>query len=102
MITIHKLGVQGSCSDQELSALREQFLKTNFIRFQNLIDSTLLEEIYSQIEAAEWENRTHDGIGEELCVSDAGLVSLINFVLNDPHLFRIIQEITGCENIGCF
>lgn len=102
MITIHKLGVEVSYSAQELADLRRQFEKNDFIRLPNLIDSALLQELYSQIEASEWENRAHDGIGVEICLKDSDLVSLINFVFNDQVLFRTIQDITGCENIGCF
>ena len=102
MINIQKLGTKVAASDQDMADLRREFQQNDFICLPNLIEPALLEELHSQIESAEWENRTHDGIGVELCMSDAGLVSLINLLFNDQALFRVIQEITGCEPIGCF
>jgi len=102
MITIRKLGVEASFSGQELADLQRQFQENHFVRLPNLIDRALLEELYSQITTAHWENRVHDGIGIEVCLKDAGLVALMNFLLNDQELFQIIQKITGCQTIGCF
>lgn len=102
MIRIDKLRIDVSFSNEEIADLRSQFQKNDYIRLPNLIDPKLLEELYSQIEIANWENRTHDGIGVELCLNDPGLVSIINFLFNDHRFFRAIQTITDCQTIGCF
>jgi hypothetical protein len=102
MITIHKSGIDASLPDQEITRLQQDFLQDHFVRLPNLISGGLLEELHSLITTAEWQARTHDGIGVEVVLKDPGVPSLINFLLNDQEFFRIIQKITGCGTIGCF
>jgi 2OG-Fe(II) oxygenase superfamily len=102
MITIHKSGIDASLPDQEIARLQQDFLQNHFVRFPNLINEGLLEELNSLITTAEWEERIHDGIGVEVVLKDIGIPALINFLLNDQKFFQIIQKITGCGTIGCF
>jgi len=102
MITIDKPGASCSFTEKELSRVRHDFQKNHFVRLPDLIHKVLLEEIYSQIVTADWQEKIHDGIGTEVCLNDPGTVSLINFLFNDQDLFKIIQTITACEPIGCF
>jgi hypothetical protein len=44
----------------------------------------------------------HEGIGVELATTDEIVLSLLHLLTNDPKLFQIVQEITGCSPIGCF
>ena len=102
MITIHKAGIRSAIRESDLSLLQNDFRQNHFILLRNLIQADLLEELYSAISKADWQERIHDGIGVEVCLNDPGTVGLMNFLLNDPDLFQWIQRITGCETIGCF
>jgi hypothetical protein len=102
MITIDRKGLNTSLSDSELNQLQLNFQKKHFVRFPNIISQDLLEDIYSQMMTAEWEDRIHHGIGIEVCLADPGIVALLNFLFNDQEFFRLIQKITGCGFIGCF
>ena len=102
MITIQRSGTSLSHTDQELDRIRQDFQRNYFVRLPNLISADLLKELYSQIMEASWEERIHDGIGVEVCLSDPGIAALINFLLNDQELFRVIEKITGCGAIGSF
>jgi 2-oxoglutarate-Fe(II)-dependent oxygenase superfamily protein len=102
MITIHKSGIDGLLEERELLRLQLEFRKNDFMRLPNLIGNDLIEELYSQMSIAEWEDRIHDGIGTEICLADRGIVALFNFLFNDQDLFKTIGKITGCGYIGCF
>ena len=102
MITIDKSGTSCSFTEKGIESLRKDFQTHHFCRLPDLIDSALLEELYSQIVTADWQQMIHEGIGTEVCLNDPGTVALINFLLNDQQLFEIIQAITVCKPIGCF
>ena len=102
MITIHHSGIRALLSDRQIGNLIREFQENHFIRLRNLVDESLLNELFDQMNGANWENRVHDGIGIEVCLADAGLVALFNFLMNDQELFQLIQQITNCGFIGCF
>ena len=103
MIRIDKSGIEISTNirDQR-ERLRALFDTENFLRLPKLISSDLLEELYAQILQSGWEPKSHDGIGEEVCVNDHSIEGLINFLLNDQELFDLIEGLTGCPPIGSF
>ncbi len=103
MIRIDKSGIVTSAKTQEQKQhLREVFDASHFLRLPDLISPELLEELYAQILQSSWEPRSHEGIGEEVCINDHAIEGLINFLLNDQELFALIEGITGCSPIGSF
>jgi 2OG-Fe(II) oxygenase superfamily len=102
MITIHKSGIHVDLKEDEIDGLHQQFHRKHFIRLRELLSEDLLERFYSEIEEANWRERVHNDIGVEVCLSDPGIASLMNFLWNDQDLFRLLERITGCEPIGSF
>lgn len=106
MGTIHigNSGVVHSGPSMDLSALRAEFDRQHYITFPGLIGRELLEFIQSQIDQGEFYERVHDRIGSnrELCMTAGTAGAALMFLVNDPALFEIIQDITQCAQIGCF
>jgi hypothetical protein len=102
MITIHNSGMDFSLTQEQLQHLREAFQQNHFIRLPRILSTELLEEFSLRITNGEWEEKVHDSIGLEVCLSDKGIVALLNFLLNDQSLFRLVEQITGCNKIGSF
>src|SRR5688500_2015065 len=102
MIKIRKTGVVVDVSPQERADLTRQFSENHYLRFPNLLSEDLLRDFTEQFRAEAWVERIHKWIGVEVCLNDPTLIGLMNFLLNDQSLFRLIQELTGCGHIGCF
>ena len=102
MITIGKSGLNVSLTNEEINSFSSDFRQNHFIRLPNLLDEQLLQIFCSEIETAEWKERAHDHIGVEVCLRDPDIPSLMNFLLNDTDLFRLLERITGCGSIGSF
>lgn len=102
MVQLTRAGTTVSASAGDLEQLRRQFDRLQCILLPSLLDPGLLHVIQRQIDAATFNQRTHEGIGAEICMAENQAVYMLHFLANDPHLFQIIQQITGCGPIGCF
>jgi hypothetical protein len=102
MITIHNSGMNLSLTEEQLQHAREDFQQKHFIRLPRILSTELLEEFSLRISNSDWEERIHDNIGLEVCLSDKRIVALLNFLLNDQSLFRLLERITDCNRIGSF
>jgi hypothetical protein len=81
---------------------RVEFQQSGCLKLAGFLDGGLLEQLQAAVEAADFYQRVHDGIGVELCAAPGALTSALEFMTNDPVLFHLIDEITGCGSIGCF
>jgi hypothetical protein len=104
MIYLGKSGFTSFDSGIRLDVLRAQFAQHHYIRFPQLIEQGLLEFIQSQIDRGEFYERVHQDIGsnKELCMKGNAAFGALLFLTNDKQLFQIIQDVTQCDQIGCF
>ena len=102
MIQLTRVGTTFSGSPEDLDGLRSEFGRQHWIRLSRLLEPELLQLILRRIEQADFLQRTHKGVGVEVCMADKITWGLLHFVSNDPKLFQIVGEITGCGRIGCF
>lgn len=102
MIQLTRSGTAFSGYQQDIERLRLEFDRQHWIRLSKLLEPELLQLILHRIEQADFLPRTHEGIGVELCMVDGITSALLHFLTNDPKLFKVIREITGCGRIGCF
>ncbi len=104
MIHIGNSGVVHSGAALDVSALRAEFDRQHCITFPGLLDRELLQFIQSQIDRGEFYERVHESIGsnKELCMTPGTAGAALMFLINDRDLFQLIQDITQCEQIGCF
>jgi hypothetical protein len=95
--------VAGSAEDAEF--LRAQFRGQHCIRIPALLEPGMLEAIQRRFSEVNFRERVHEGIGsnKELCVGEENPLSrMLNFLMNNVPLFRLVEQVTGCGRIGCF
>lgn len=103
-IQIEKSGVVYSALAEDLGALRAQFDRQHYLRFDDLLGPELLDFIQLEIDQSEFYERVHEGIGsnKELCMTSNTAFAALQFLMNDQRLFQVIQSVTQCDQIGCF
>jgi phosphatidylserine/phosphatidylglycerophosphate/cardiolipin synthase-like enzyme len=103
-IQIGKSGVLYSALAEDLDALRAQFDRQHYLRFDDLLGPELLDFVQLQIDRSEFYERVHEGIGsnKELCMTSNTAFAALQFLINDQRLFQLIQDVTQCDQIGCF
>jgi hypothetical protein len=101
MVQLTRSGLTLS-SQQALESLRAQFDRQHCIRLPGFLDSNLLSFVRGRLEEAEFAERAHDDIGVELCLKHDTALDLLYFIANDQRLFGLVQQLTGCDRIGCF
>jgi hypothetical protein len=89
-------------SQPDLDRLRAEFDRQHCIRLPGLLEPALLNFVRDRLEEAEFNERTHDDIGAELCLRHDVVLDLLHFLANDHKLFTLVQQLTGCDHIGCF
>jgi hypothetical protein len=93
---ITKSGLVFSGSSAEIGLARSDFEEHNWLRLPAILDRELWNKIQAQLAVSNIEDT--ESIYPQLSVSDSALLLL----LNNPRLFAIIEQITGCDHIGCF
>ncbi len=86
----------------EILRLRRHYKKHHFVHLKQFISPDLLEIINQEMQASKFFKRIHKDIAVELCMKDGPAMRILRFVSDDRLLFRWIEQITGCEPIGCF
>jgi 2OG-Fe(II) oxygenase superfamily len=102
MIYMTRRGVVIRGSEADFAAARRVFADQHCLRVQSFVDADLLAVIHRALAAAPFHDRTHDGIGTELCLSEGPLSAALEFLWNSPALSAAIDRIAGCGPIGCF
>jgi len=89
-------------SPEERASLRREFAQRHRVLFRRLLDDEILHDVTRIVEDADFYTREHDGIGTEDCMHYNPAHAILILAANDPRLFELIQDITGCGPIGCF
>lgn len=97
LLQITRSRVVFSGSDADIELARADFERQDWVRLPGLLNQDLWNVIQQQLAAVTFEEKSAS-IYPELNVSDGALLLL----LNNPQLFKIIEQITGCCQIGCF
>ena len=101
MLQISRSGVVFSGSDADIARARADFEKQDWFRLPAFLNQELLEIAEAQLGASQFEEKTAS-LYRELTVADNALPFALLILLNNPRLFKLIEEITGCVHIGCF
>jgi len=89
-------------SPEALGRAAADFQADHAVMLPRLIEPGLLAVIRRELEKADFYDRSHPGIGVELCLGSGPLAGALELVLNDPALFEVVRRIAGCGPIGCF
>src|SRR5258705_3575769 len=87
-----------------ISRTREAFARQHLVRIPSFLAPDLLDNIVRLVDGAEYQRRIHPDMDDALDVSleSPGVRWFLIFLMNDPHLFSAIQDLTGCDEIGFF
>jgi 2OG-Fe(II) oxygenase superfamily len=89
-------------SDDDFRAAQRVFAVQHSLRLEGFVDPDLFAALRRALDTAPFRDRTHEGIGTELCLSEGPLSAAMEFLWNAPVLAAAIDRITGCGPIGCF
>jgi 2OG-Fe(II) oxygenase superfamily len=89
-------------SPRERQELRAEFERRNCVRVPDFLAPDLLEEVLERVNQSGFYSRDHGDIGTEECAEAGPGLALLLLAANDPRLFELVREITGCGEIGCF
>lgn len=101
MLQISRSGVVFSGSEADIERARADFEQQDWVRLPAILDRELFEIAQAQLGASQFEEKTAN-LYRELTVANNALPFSLLLLLNNPRLFRLIEEITGCGHIGCF
>jgi hypothetical protein len=102
MISITRAETRRTASPAEFASAALHFQSRGWLKLPRLLDVGLLDDVLDALDRAEFYDLVHDGIGTELCVKAGALTSALELAFNDPALFALIDELTGCGPLGCF
>jgi hypothetical protein len=87
-----------------ISRIRETFARQHLVRIPSFLAPDLLDNIVRLVDGAEFQRRIHPDMDDAVDVSleNSGVRWFLIFLMNDPHLFSAIQDLTGCDEIGFF
>lgn len=102
MIRMTRAGVVVDRTSDEIAEARAEFDRVHCLRLAGFLDAPLLQVVQDHLEQADFYDRTHDGIGTELCLSPGTLSSALEFLWNAPALLAAVERLTGCGPFGCF
>ena len=102
MIQLTHAGLVCAASEADLNRLRAEFDHEHSVVLPALLEPALLRRALHEIEGATFEEHVDDGIGSELRMRDNRASHLLDFLVNDPGLFALIERIAGCGRVGSF
>ena len=88
-----------------LTRAREAYEREHCVVLPNVLDCDLLTVFQGLIAQTEFRARSHQRTKEwaaDLSPADTAINGRLLFFFNDPKLFQLMQQITGCDHIGCF
>ena len=103
IIQITKSGLFLRDDDTFPASMREEFKLRNCLLLPDFLEPDLLRMVQRNIEQGRFLRKIHPkGIGSEQKMRLNRASSLLDFLLNDVHVFNAIRSLTGCGPIGCF
>jgi hypothetical protein len=92
----------------QIARLRSEFVQRHCVTLPQLFASGVVRMILQKLESAQFYRNSHRDHRAQEFAWDLTLrenemaLHLIHFLLNNPRVFSVIQEITGCPEIGSF
>lgn len=101
-IVLTRRGLDVTTNAEELAALAEAFRLDHVVRLRGFFGDELLAELRNRLHGAAFSRRIEHGVEVEHTLEEPAPLALALVVLNDPALFRVVDQITGCGPIGCY
>ncbi len=101
VVQLTKTGPIVTGSTENIRMLRAHFAANKWLRLTNFLDADLLELLQRKLEESDYcviDRRT----GVELRPIDCTAYLAAELLLNSPKIFRVVEQLTGCQRIACF
>jgi len=86
----------------DLVPLGDAFRRTHCVRLPALIAPDLLSRVQRAVERGEFRAFDHDGIATELRLQSGVATGLLHVLVNDPQMYRLVEEVTATSPIRSF
>jgi hypothetical protein len=102
LIRLTSMGLTVLATPDELRSARDAWDRVHHFTVPDLLDPPLYAMIARALEQTPFVDRTHKGIGTELCAGGSRALDVLQFLANDPRLFAMVGELTGAGPIRSF
>jgi len=102
MIHLGESAAVATAGAAERALYEQRFRERHQVKLPGFLDKRLLHKLQAQLRTATFVPKVHQGVGHELACWDSPAGDALLFLMNDPALFRLVQELTGTGPIGCF
>jgi hypothetical protein len=102
VLQITSRGAGAPTAPASMAALRDDFRVRRCVRITTFIEPRLLSRIQAQIAEASFVDRAHGTISTELCMRRNACLGLLHFLVNDPAVFRLVEDVSGCRGVTFF
>jgi hypothetical protein len=96
-----RLGFSCIATPSQSHLAREHFEQHNYLRLPGFIEPGLLRVIQHYLALGKFETKEYV-VGRELRLSNSPIASIFYILMNDPKLFRLLRQVTGCGPIRYF
>jgi hypothetical protein len=86
--------------EAQIPALQAQWGAAHHILLPRLIGAELLADIQPRFADAAFVEHVHPASGHETVMTEGPAQRLLDFLLNDPRLLRVMERVTACGRIG--
>lgn len=87
---------------EELERLRAEFQAHNCVKLPELLEPALAHEIVGKLSSSRFRFRRHKDVGDEECMEINAALGQLEFLVNDPRLLKLVEQVTDTGPIGCF
>jgi Coenzyme PQQ synthesis protein D (PqqD)/2OG-Fe(II) oxygenase superfamily len=98
LLSVDRAGIR---FDGDIEALSRQFVARPYVELPAFVAPGLLSILEMTVEQGNFADRSHPGIGSELCLESGAATSVCQLVFNDPALLAIVTRIVG-SMVRCF
>ncbi len=102
LVQITKGGAVRMGTREEFAAARTEFDRRHCLVLERLLAPDLLDAVRRRLDESEFAHKVNKKVGTELRLTAGALSGGVEFLTNDPVLFRAIEDLTGCPPIGCY
>jgi hypothetical protein len=101
MLALTKSGPLCTATATDLARLRAEFDRHHLLHLPGFLEPKLLQLIQATLARTDFHSRDQ-ATGSELRPVDTTPYYSLELLLNSPHLFHIIEQITDCASLACF
>jgi hypothetical protein len=97
-----KVGRSAVAVHADVGALGAEFDRQHYVLLPQFIEPSLLAILERSVQQGAFVDRTHKGIGTELCLVPGIATSALQLLFNDPALLEVVTRIADGDPVRCF